>query len=108
VVELLDKEPRQTETASEAEQSDSLVRQAAQCEGRNARSGDHAASGAGNADRVPAPLADGYVRRSPVQPVRISDGYIRRRRHRIAGLIVLAAVLIALIWILMGTGIPAF
>lgn len=104
---LLEKEPRQTETGSE-EVRDSLVRQAARFEGRSARRDDRASSEAGSADCIPVPLADGYVRRSPVQPVRICADYYRRRRRRIVGLIALAAVLIALIRILIGTGILAF
>ena len=59
-------------------------------------------------EHASVPLADGYLRRSPVQPVRVSVDYYRRRIRRIIGLIILAATLIALVRILIGAGILAF
>lgn len=106
---LLEQEPlRQEESGAAPPQSDSLVRQVAWAEGRSARSRGSTAPGNGVAGRAPVPLTDGYLRRSPVQPVRVSADYYRRRIRRIIGLIVLAAALIALVRILIGTGILAF
>ena len=109
MAELLEQEPlRQAETGAAPPQSDSLVRQAARAEGRFARSRGSTVPEKGSADHAPVPLADGYLRRSPVQPVRVSADYYRRRIRRIIGLIVLAAALIALVRILIGAGILAF
>lgn len=107
--ELLEKGPlRQAETGTESPQPDSLVRQAARAKGRSARSRGGAAPENGPADCAPVPLADGYLRRSPVQPVRVSADYYRRRIHRMIGLIVLIAAVITLVRILIGMGILAF
>lgn len=109
MAELLEQEPlRQAETGAAPPQPGSLVRQAARAKGRSARSPGGAAPENGPADHAPVPLADGYLRRSPVQPVRVSADYYRRRIRRILGLIFLAAALIALVRILIGAGILAF
>ncbi|MET0016344.1 hypothetical protein [Oscillibacter sp.] len=109
MAKLLEQETlRQAETGAAPPQLDSLVRQAARAEGRSARGRGGTAPENGSADHASVPLADGYLRRSPVQPVRVSVDYYRRRIRRIIGLIILAAALIALVRILIGAGILAF
>lgn len=51
---------------------------------------------------------DGYVRRSPVQPVREVPGYRRRRVLRVVGGAVLLTALLVLLWLVLRTGILAF
>ena len=109
MAEILEREPPcQADAAAENPRTESLVERAARAEGRSAWNSRHASPENEDADSPPAPLADGYVRRSPVQPVRVSADYYRRRVRRIIGLIVLGAVLVVLVRILIGTGILAF
>ena len=51
------------------------------------------------------PAADGYVRRSPVQPVYRAKNYYRRLLLRAAGLVALAAVACVAVYLLLQLGI---
>ena len=51
------------------------------------------------------PAADGYVRRSPVEPVYRAKNYYRRLLLRAAGLVALAAVACVAVYLLLQLGI---
>lgn len=51
---------------------------------------------------------DGYVRRSPVQPIREIAGYRRRLALRAVGAAALLTALLILLWLVLRTGILAF
>ena len=62
----------------------------------------------GEEARPPRPAPDGYVRRSPVQPMAVAAGYHRRRRRRALGLAAAAGLLLGAVWLLLNSGLPAF
>ena len=53
------------------------------------------------------PAPDGYVRRSAVQPIRVAADYHRRIIRKVVGGLVLAACVLAVLWLLMKTNLLA-
>ena len=56
----------------------------------------------------PPVCADGYVRRTPVQPYRTPVGYCRRQRRRLAMLLVTAALVVLLAAAVFRSGLLRF
>ena len=104
---------------SELRRETSLVNQASRWAGRAAAQGEAALRGRGGGRRgsPPAgagrsatprparPAPDGYVRRSPVQPLRVAEGYRRRQVLRGAAAAALIAAVCAGICMLGQLGI---
>ena len=94
----------------------SLVNQASHWAGRAMTGGKAAVQGraagrarnhpeaAGNR-RAARPEPDGYVRRSPVQPLRVAEGYRRQRMSRAIGTAVVIAAICVGIWLLSQVGV---
>ncbi len=55
-----------------------------------------------------SPAPDGYVRRSPVQPIYEAADYRRRIIRRIVNGVVVVIVALVLVWLLLRSGILAF
>lgn len=106
--------------ASRLRRDTSLVNQAHRFTGRAFQAGEEAlrrgvrwAGGQGvpndgfveTASQPQQPAADGYVRRSPVQPVYRAKNYYRRLLLRAAGLVALAAVACVAVYLLLQLGI---
>ena len=106
--------------ASRLRRDTSLVNQAHRFTGRAFQAGEEAlrrgvrwAGGQGGSNdgfvETPSqpqqPAADGYVRRSPVQPVYRAKNYYRRLLLRAAGLVALAAVACVAVYLLLQLGI---
>ena len=106
--------------ASRLRRDTSLVNQAQRFTGRAFQAGEEAlrrgvrwAGGQGvpndgfveTPSQPQQPAADGYVRRSPVQPVYRAKNYYRRLLLRAAGLVALAAVACVAVYLLLQLGI---
>ncbi len=111
-------------TAARVRRDASLVNQASQLSVKAMQRGENAVRQAGkNAGRracQPAgepvvgdqpeirPAPDGYMRRSPVQPIYESADYRQRIVRRIVSAVIAVAVMMALVWLLLRSGILAF
>ena len=98
----------------------SLVGQASRLTGRMTRQLEQAEQAAGQAlshgrihpehqivaEKAAAvkPAPDGYVRRSPVQPVHVPADYHKRIFRKVLGGVLVAVCVVAAIWLLMETG----
>lgn len=54
-----------------------------------------------DADIEPVICADGYVRRSPVQPLRTPSDYYRRLLRRAMGVVAMVLLVLAVLWLLV-------
>ena len=92
-------EARQTAVPESAPEKGGLIRQVCALFGQSA--GEAPATAAEDAAAKAAACADGYMRRSPVQPYQTAEDFTRRRVRRIVlilvGLAVVAALGLALI-----------
>lgn len=78
--------------------------------GRRGADGRSRQNGGGNGpEGAPGQtLADGYVRKSPVQPVREMANYRRKKALRAAEVVLALAVLAVLLWLVLQSGLLAF
>lgn len=97
----------------------SLVKQASRLTGKMARQAEKLTGKSGPRRHVTSDpdsefhpsvrvTADGYVRRSPVQPVREDPSYRARIIKKAVGAVVLLACVLAGLWFLMQTSLLAF
>ncbi len=110
--------------AARARRETSLVGQASRLSAEALRQGEDAVRQAAGADSRPGsrppqegaasdpvnvrPAPDGYVRRSPVQPIYESADYHRKIVRRVVNGVAAVIVALALVWLLLRSGILAF
>jgi len=58
--------------------------------------------------QAPVRCADGYVRRSPVQPYGTAEDFMRRRIRRIVTIVIIAGFAVLLVYALMRSGLLVF
>ena len=94
-----------------------LVGQAARFTGAVSRKSEEVLSGKHKPGKIsgtvspasaPHPAPDGYVRRSPVQPVRESEDYRKKQVKKAVGIALLCVCAVAGAWLLLQTNLLAF
>lgn len=91
----------------------SLVGQAARFTGAVNRKGEEILSGKKGPspllpEAAPRPAPDGYMRRSPVQPVRVAEDYRKKQVKKAAGIALLCVCAVVGVWLLLQTNLLAF
>lgn len=89
----------------ETKDRDGLIRQVCEQFGQTV-AGDPAT--AETAAQEPVRCADGYVRRSPVQPYGTAEDFMRRRTRRIVIIALVAVFAVLLVYALMRSGLLVF